>query len=596
MLDRDVDAWRQKAAMPDRDQHHRDGSADKPETHQPLDTPAVTRIPAGTPEEERSPDGNTRSATSNADDPKVVHLPLLQSRQLNAHVHAARRGQCSTCGGSQPDPDIPGSRTNDYDRLDRAVSDAAPHPYLPAMTKKLRTTALAVLTALGLPKVSADAQAWQQFATPEDAGVSSAALERARLVGDSLRSGGAFIVYRGRVLAAWGDVARRLPLHSVRKSLTSALVGIAVARGEVELSATLADLGIDDTTRLTAAEKRATVRDIIAARSGVYLPAAYAPENQDSTRPARGAHAPGTHWFYNNWDFNVAELIYQQRTGRSVYDTFDRLIATPLGMEDFRASDGFLVYEPSLSLHAAHIWRMSARDLARFGLLFLRGGTWNGRQVVPADWVRESTTPHSDLGNGRGYGYMWWTYDKGSYGDRYPVLNQYGSYAASGSGGQAIIVVPDADLVVVHRGDTDNNRFFPGSAVWGLVDRVLAARVGDPRPNPNLVPVVPVPYASQLPPLPEPTILPMDEREASGLLGEYDFGAPARIRVTLFKGRPFLFMPGRGDAELVKVGEDRYTVMVVPGVTMTVERDSSGRVTVIRGRIGNQRLTARRVS
>jgi len=287
------------------------------------------------------------------------------------------------------------------------------------------------LTLLIAPLVAPSAQAWQQYATPEEAGFSSAMLERTRHIGDSLRSGGGFIVYRGHVLAAWGDVSRKLELHSVRKSLTSAMMGIAVADRKVDLSATLASLGIDDTTRLTPVEKQATVRDLISARSGVFVPAAYAPADQDSTRPARGAFAPGTHWFYNNWDFNVAELVYEQRTGTTLYNSFAEHIATPLGMEDFRPSDGFLVYEPTASVHAAHTWRMSARDLARFGQLFLQQGRWNGRQVVPDDWVKESTKPHSDFGNGRGYGYMWWTYDKGSLGSNYPALNRYSAYAAA---------------------------------------------------------------------------------------------------------------------------------------------------------------------
>ena len=151
----------------------------------------------------------------------------------------------------------------------------------------------AVLAALLTPLLATfgSAQAWQQYASPEEAGFSTQVLERTRQFGDSIGSGGVFIVYRGRVLAAWGDVGRKLQLHSARKSLTSALYGIAVAEGRIDLDATLGSLGIDDTTRLTPAEKSARVRHLIAARSGVFLPAAYAPADQDSVRPARGAHS-----------------------------------------------------------------------------------------------------------------------------------------------------------------------------------------------------------------------------------------------------------------------------------------------------------------
>lgn len=456
-----------------------------------------------------------------------------------------------------------------------------------------RAGAGALLVAMA-PVQHAAGQAWQQYATAEEAGFSSAALERIRARGDSLRSAAVFVVYRGKVLAAWGDVARKLELHSMRKSITSALYGISVADGRIDLRTTLAELGIDDTTRLTSTERAATVGDLIAARSGVYLPAAYAGSDQDSTRPARGRHAPGTNWFYNNWDFNVAETIYRMRAGRTVYDAFGERIAAPLGMEDFSVSDGFLVFEPSRSRYPAHTWRMSARDLARFGQMFVQRGEWNGRQVVPASWVDESTSPHSDLGNGRGYGYMWWTYAKDSFGERYGVLNQYAAYAASGTGGHAIVVVPGAELVVVHRSDTDHNRNVPGGAVWALVQALLDARTGSASANPRLMPVEPVPFTSQLPPLAMPVPQPVSAAELASLVGEYDFGQPAPVRISAFEGRPFVFLPGEGEAEMIRVADGRYTIRVVQGVTIDVERDASTRVERLTLRMGPRTIVANR--
>jgi CubicO group peptidase (beta-lactamase class C family) len=452
-----------------------------------------------------------------------------------------------------------------------------------------------ILALCVLTNSLAGAQAWMQYATPEEAGFSGSALQRLHRTADSLQSGGVFIVYRGRVLAAWGDVSRKLQLHSVRKSLTSILYGTAVADRSIDLNATLQQLRIDDTTRLTDAEKRATVKHVISARSGVFLPAAYAPDDQDASRPPRGSHAPGTHWMYNNWDFNVAEAIYQRGTGLTVYDGFARRIATPIGMEDFKAGDGFLAYEPRLSLYPAHTWRMSARDLARVGQLMLQRGMWNDRQILSADWVRESTTPHSDLGNGRGYGYMWWTYAKGSYGDRAPTLNRYASFAGSGTGGQAIIVVPEAELVVVHRGDTDHNRNVSGARVWGLVEGILAAKTGEAKSNPSLVPVTPIAFTSQLPAEPEPKLQPMSDAEVSSLVGNYDIGQAEPVRVTAFRGKPYVYMPGRGDAEIFRVGDGQYTLLVVSGVNLSVTRDASGAVSEMTVRMGPQTIRARRM-
>jgi CubicO group peptidase (beta-lactamase class C family) len=459
----------------------------------------------------------------------------------------------------------------------------------------MRKASLALLTLVGVAQPrNASAQAWRQYLRPEDAGFNSADLDRVRTMADSLQSGAVMIVYRGSVLAAWGDVSRKLQMHSMRKSLTSALYGTALAERRIDLSATIGQLGVRDTTALTDAERRATVRDIISARSGVYLPAAYAPADQDSTRPPRGSHPAGTFWMYNNWDFNTAELIYETQTGRSVYAAFDTLIARRIGIEDFLPTDGFTVYEPGLSSIPAHTWRMSARDLARFGQLYLQDGRWNGREIIAESWIRESTAPRSDLGKGRGYGYMWWTYDRSSYGDRYPNLNRYRAYAARGLGGHMLMVIPEAELVVVHRADTDHNRSWSEGRVLALIDAVLGAKTATASTEPILGALAPVAFASQLAALPRPAIQPMSPDEVNGLTGEYDAGLPERVTVTAFMGRPFVHVPGRGEAELLRTAENRYTIEVVPGVSIAADR-AAGVVEMLRITLGGRTITARRV-
>jgi CubicO group peptidase (beta-lactamase class C family) len=107
----------------------------------------------------------------------------------------------------------------------------------------------------------------------------------------------ALMVVRGDVVVATsGDIARKVNLHSIRKSLLSALFGIAVERGQVDLGQTMAQVGIDDLPpALTADEKQATVRQLLMSRSGVYHPAAYETQEEKRLRPARGAHPPGTY-------------------------------------------------------------------------------------------------------------------------------------------------------------------------------------------------------------------------------------------------------------------------------------------------------------
>jgi CubicO group peptidase (beta-lactamase class C family) len=283
-------------------------------------------------------------------------------------------------------------------------------------------------------------------------GWSEAALADVQDWSKQIHSTAFMVVHRGAVVAEWGDTAKRTELASVRKSLLSALIGIAVAERKISLDSTLGQLGIDDNAPpLTDVEKQATVRMLLEARSGVYHPALYETPAMAKARPARGSHAAGTFWYYNNWDFNTLGTIYEQATGSGIYEALDRLIARPIGMQDYRPQDG--VYVPgAASIHRAYPLRMSARDLARFGLLYLNKGAWAGTQIVSADWVRESTRAYSEQpSSGFGYGYLWWTAPPTSVPGGIPE----GTFMAWGAGGQHAFVVPAYDLVVVNRVDRD---------------------------------------------------------------------------------------------------------------------------------------------
>ena len=138
-----------------------------------------------------------------------------------------------------------------------------------------------------------------------------------------------------------GDVEHKSNLHSCRKSLLNSLIGIAIAEGKINPDETLDNLGIDDNKpSLTKEEKRATVRDLLEARSGVYHPTVYETKGMEEEKPARGSHAPGTFWYYNNWDFNTLGFIYEKATGERIFNAFYRRIAQPIGMQDFKPSDG----------------------------------------------------------------------------------------------------------------------------------------------------------------------------------------------------------------------------------------------------------------
>ena len=295
--------------------------------------------------------------------------------------------------------------------------------------------------------------AWQRL-PPANSGWSEAGLAEARQRADRMHATGVMVVHRGAVVAEWGDTEKRTELASIRKSLLSALIGIAVAERKISLDSTLASLGIDDNPpALTDVEKQATVRMLLQARSGVYHPALYETASMAQRRPARGSHAPGTFFYYNNWDFNALGTIYERATGSGIYDALDRLIAKPIGMQDYRPSDG-RYFTGRDSDHRAYPIRMSARDLARFALLYLNNGAWAGKQLVPAAWVAESTRPYSATktsGIPMGYGYLWWTAPP----KPVPGLLGEGWFSALGAGGQYGFVKPALDLVVVVRVDRD---------------------------------------------------------------------------------------------------------------------------------------------
>ena len=132
---------------------------------------------------------------------------------------------------------------------------------------------------------------WQQFAAPEEAGWSSEKLKSAHKISQVAGSAAIMVIYDGAVLTQWGQIERRFKCHSIRKSLLSALYGLAVAKGNIDIDETIGSIGIDDDTGLTPTEKSARVSDLLKSRSGVYLPAAY---ETPSTRRGRPDHVPVT--------------------------------------------------------------------------------------------------------------------------------------------------------------------------------------------------------------------------------------------------------------------------------------------------------------
>ena len=295
-------------------------------------------------------------------------------------------------------------------------------------------------------------KSWAKASSPEALGWSTEKLKLAREYSKSIGSAAVMIVVDGVVLDEWGETDKKFNVHSIRKSFLSALYGLAVKEGKIKLSSTLEELGIDDNEpSLTQAEKQASVVHLLQARSGIYHPALYETQGMKDSKPKRGSHAPNTFWYYNNWDFNALGTIYENAMKSTIAEEFRKRVAVPLQMEDFGVED-VQYFRGADSIHPAYPFRMTARDMARFGLLYLRAGKWRGKQIIPKKWVRESIKSYSDAGADGGYGYLWWVAVDGKL---FPNVSFDKAYAALGAGGHIILVVPKFNLVVVHRVNTD---------------------------------------------------------------------------------------------------------------------------------------------
>jgi len=322
---------------------------------------------------------------------------------------------------------------------------------------------------------------WERAASPSDAGWSVQKLAAARKFSSTLDTAALMIIQDGLVIDEWGVTALPLKCHSVRKSLLSALYGRYVENGIIDLDATLQELGIDDREpSLSEAEQQARIRDLLSARSGIYHPALYETKAMAAARPERGSHPPDTFWYYNNWDFNAACTIFENLTGRSLFEDFEDRLAVPLQMQDFVRDRHTHYVTGKDSVHPAYPFELSTRDLARIGLLFLRGGQWNGQQLISADWIKTSTQSYSTAGSSGGYGFMWWVAVNGTH---FPGVSlPEGSFSARGHRGQYLVVIPKWDLVVVHRVNSFQRDTRTSKSDFGkLLAGILAARPSQPR-------------------------------------------------------------------------------------------------------------------
>ena len=271
------------------------------------------------------------------------------------------------------------------------------------------------------------------------------------------RSSNALLVVRnGYIVAEWydSDWAEdfREDGFSMAKSVTSALYGVALQEGIFQ--SPLEKVSDDIPEWDDPAHRDVDMRHLLSMTSGLhwdfFTDYVLLGLSSDQSRFAVGLDmdaTPGTTWVYNNSACQVLSEFFLQRTGRQIGEYFQRRIADVIGMHDATwmtdNSGNTLTYRSVFA---------SAREFAKFGYLFLRGGEWDGQRVLPERWVDVSTRPSQDLNPF--YGLLWWTNTGRLDMPSVPA----DAYYAAGFEEKRIYVVPSKDLVVIRLG--------PGNLFW----------------------------------------------------------------------------------------------------------------------------------
>jgi CubicO group peptidase (beta-lactamase class C family) len=243
-------------------------------------------------------------------------------------------------------------------------------------------------------------------------------------------------------------------LYSCTKSVTSALVGIALDQGYIQSvdQPVLSFFPERTVANLDARKEAMTLEHLLTMTDGLdwVRKDVYVTSSGDTT-PAmtqssdwfqftldrRMAEKPGSRWNYNGGASHLLSAIIQETTGITALEFAEEHLFGPLGISEVLWSS-----DPQGRSYGASYLRMMPRDMAKFGYLYLNEGMWDGKQVVPAGWIKASTVNHSPTPQIY-YGYQWW------------IMPWAGYYSAVGARGQYITVLPELDMVVVFTGDLD---------------------------------------------------------------------------------------------------------------------------------------------
>jgi CubicO group peptidase (beta-lactamase class C family) len=262
------------------------------------------------------------------------------------------------------------------------------------------------------------------------------------------------IVRHGRPVWDWHDGGKdRIgPIYSCTKSILSALIGIAVGEGLIKGASQPVSDFIKPHDQADARLKDMPLAHFLTMTPGLDWPDFDKPYNEMKQSPdwmnyvleTPIVHEPGEVFTYNSGGSHLLSAVLTKATGLSAAEYANKRLFGKLGFRKTKWPSSGGVNEGGAGL------MMSSRDLAKFGLLYLQKGKWNGERIIPEQWVDSSTsTHHKGLVNYEPpiygcYGYHWWV----SPAEHNGIVDYY---FALGFGGQYLFVVPELDLAVVVR-------------------------------------------------------------------------------------------------------------------------------------------------
>jgi CubicO group peptidase (beta-lactamase class C family) len=291
------------------------------------------------------------------------------------------------------------------------------------------------------------------------------------------------LLRHGYIVAEFGDTATNDPVYSVAKSFLSTTASIAVAKGLIHSVDDRVAKYVHDGGYESPHNAKITWKNHLQQESewegelwGKNANFLGAEEFGNGERKPREIHDPGTYYEYNDVRINRLALSLARVFGEGLPTVLKENIMDRIGASSNWKWQGYgpkstveINGKPVESVSGGTRWGgglwINSQDLARFGLLILNRGDWDGKQLVSREWIKEATTPSA---NGPDYGYLWWLNTKQKQWPSGPAS----SFAAIGNGGNIIWIDPDHDIVLVWHWHE------PGRAVDGMIQRIVASVTG----------------------------------------------------------------------------------------------------------------------